>query len=81
VIAVARDQDDGVAADGEFAFLLDTAALGVAEVVEPIDELLLAEGLPAIQLQRPRIDPRQHALAFPVQALVDALARRSPSSS
>ena len=38
----------------------------------------VAEGLSAIQLQRPRIDPRQHALALPVQALVDALAEDHP---
>ena len=64
-------QDDGAAADGELAGLLDARALGVAEVVQPIDELLLGERLAAAQLERPREDARQHAIALAVQARVD----------
>ena len=43
----------------------------VAEVVEPIDQLPLAERLPAAQFHRPRVDARQHPLALAVQPRVD----------
>ena len=57
-----------VPADREFARLLGAGAVRVAEIVQPIDQLPLGEGLAAVQLERPgedaRIGPR-HLAAHP----------------
>ena len=76
--AVARQEDDRVAADGELARLLDARSLRVAEVIQPVDELVCAHRLAAIQLERPGVDARQHAVALAVQAVVDLPAEDDP---
>ena len=58
-------------ADRELAGLLDRVALRVAEIVQPIDQLPLGQRLAAAQLERPREDARQHAVALAVQPRVD----------
>ena len=50
--AVPGQQHDGAAADGELAGFLDARALRVAQVVEPVDELVIAERLALVQLER-----------------------------
>ena len=73
--------DDRAAVDGELAGLLERRALRVAEVVQPIDELPLGQRLAAPQLERPREDARQDAVALAVQARVDQARERRRSSS
>ena len=74
------DGDRGTA-DGELAGLGRLVPLGVAEIVQPIDELTLGERLTAPQFERAGEDARQHALALAVQPLIDGAARTRRSSS
>ena len=62
---------DRVAADRELAGLLGLGALGVAEVVEPVDELPRRQRLAAADLERRREDARIGALELAVQPRVD----------
>ena len=75
LVAVARDEDHGLAPDREFARLLGAGAVRVAQIVQPVDQLALGEGLSPVQLERagehPRIGPR-HLAAHP---RVDQLAK------
>ena len=68
VVAVARDEHHRVAPDREFPRLLGAGAVRVAQIVQPIDQLALGEGLSPVQLERagehPRIGPR-HLAAHP----------------
>jgi hypothetical protein len=70
-VAAARRDRDGVAPDGKLAGLLRAGAMGVAEIVELRDEVLLGDRLAAAQFDRARVDARQRALALAVQARVD----------
>ncbi len=76
--AVPGQQHDGAAADGELAGLLDARALRVAKVVEAVDQLVIAKRLSLVQLERPRVDAGQHAIALAVQARVDLSAEGHP---
>ena len=67
----ARHDRDRAGADRELAGLLEAIAVRVAELVEPIDQLLLGHRLAAAQLERPRQDAREHGRALAVQARVD----------
>ena len=69
--AVSRRQHDGAAADGKLAGFVDPRALRVAQIVEAIDELVVAQRLAPVQLERARVDAGQHAIALAVQARVD----------
>ena len=51
--------------------ILRLRPLRVAEIVEPIEQLLLRHVVAAPNLERPREDARQHAIALAVQARVD----------
>ena len=62
---------DQRAVDGELAGILRVRALRVAEVVQPIEQLLLRDVIAAPNLERPRKHARQHAIALAVQARVD----------
>ena len=46
---------------------LDRGALRVAEIVQPVDQLPIGQGLPAVQLERPREDAGERARLFAVQ--------------
>src|SRR5262249_12995395 len=70
-LVAARQNGDSARTDGKLARLLERRALRVAEIVESIDELPIAQRLTAPELQRPCVDARQHGLTFTVQALVD----------
>ena len=59
------------AVDGELARILYLRPLCVAEIVEPIEQLLLRHVVAAPNLERPREHARQHAIALAVQARVD----------
>ncbi len=59
------------AGDGELAGFLGLRALGVSEVVEPIEQLFLRDVVAAPDFERPREDARQHAIALAVEARVD----------
>ncbi len=67
----ARHDRDRALADRELAGLLQPIAMGVAELVEPIDQLLLGHRLAAAQLERPRQHAREHRRSLAVQARVD----------
>ena len=79
--AFPRQQHDGAAADGELAGFLDTRTLRVSQVVEPVDELVIAEGLPLVQLERAsrkRAEGRDRARRGDARRFA---GRRSPTSS
>jgi hypothetical protein len=67
----ARHDGDRAGTDRELARLLQMIAVGVAELVQPIDELLFRHPLSASQLERPREHAREHGGALAVQARVD----------
>jgi hypothetical protein len=69
------DRDDAGLAH-ELAWLLEHPALGVPEVVQPVDELPLGERLATPELEGPSKDTRQHALAGALQALIDQPGER-----
>jgi hypothetical protein len=71
-------QHDGAAADGELAGLLARARAARTQIVEPVDELVIAEGLALVQLEGPRVDARQHAIALAVQSCVNLPAEGHP---
>ena len=71
MIAAARQHDDRAAVDRELAGPLDARPLGVADVVQPRDELALADALAGVQRQRPREDARDDAIALAVQPRFD----------
>jgi hypothetical protein len=64
------------AADREFSGCLRLRALCVAEIVEPIQQFLLGHIVAAADFERPREHPRQHAIAFAVEARVDHPRKR-----
>ena len=64
------------AIDRELARLLDARALRVADVVQPRDELALADLLAGLQRQGTREDARHRAVALAVQARVDDARER-----
>ena len=70
-VAAAGDDGDGSGTDRELAGLLDSRALRVPEIVQPIDDLRGAERLALAQLQRSREHARQHALALAVEPRFD----------
>ena len=45
VVAVAGNERDGIAADRKFSLTLDARAFRVPEIVQPVDQLSLAERL------------------------------------
>ena len=45
--------------------------MGVAEIVEPIDQLTFRQRLPTPQLERPGVDAREDALALAVEAGIE----------
>src|SRR5262249_24614390 len=63
--------DERLAADREFARVLDAGALRVPEIVQPIDHLGLGHALAAPDRQRPREDARIGALELAVHPGVD----------
>src|SRR6185503_5296833 len=70
-LAAARGQRDDVAISGELAGLLYGRPVGVAQIVEPNDHILLRQRLATAELRGPGVDARQRALALAVQALID----------
>jgi hypothetical protein len=66
-----RHDRDRAGADRELAGLLEAIAVRVAELVEPIDQLLLGHRLTAAQLERPRQDAREHRRPLAVEPVVD----------
>ncbi len=70
-IAVSRDEHDGIASDRELAGLPGLGTIGIAELVQPVDELPRRHGLTPPHLERPREHARVHALHIPVQPGVD----------
>ncbi len=70
-VAVARDEDDGVAADRELAGLPGLGAVGIAELVQPVDELARRHRLAPPDLERPREHARVDPLHVPVNPGVD----------
>ena len=71
MVSLPRNDHHRVPADRELARLLAARTMGVAEVVEPIDELPLGERLPAMQLERAREDARIGPRHLPAHAGVD----------
>ena len=71
VVAAARHEHDGAAIERELAGTLDARPFGVADVVEPRDQLGLAQPLAAVQGQRPCEDARNDAVALAVQPRFD----------
>ena len=67
----ARHQCHDTSAGREFAGLPDGRALGVAEVVQAVDELPVSQRLTAAQLERPREHAGKGGGALAVQACVD----------
>ena len=65
-----------VLADREFTRLVGVRALRVAEIVQPIDHLLLGDPLAAIERERPREDARIRPLELALHARVDQLRER-----
>jgi len=78
VIAVARDEGNCVAADRELSRALDARAFGIAQVVQPVDQLSLAKGLAPVELQRSCVHAWQHTLALAVQPQIDLPAEQYP---
>ena len=78
LIAVARDERDGVAFQHELAGLLDPRSLGIPQVVQPIDQLPDAKRLAAIELERTRVDAGQDAIAFAVEPRVNLPREEDP---
>ena len=70
-VAVARDEDDGIAADRELAGLPGLGAVGIAKLVQPVDQLAGRHRLTAPDLERPREHARVDPLHLPVQPGVD----------
>ena len=70
-IAVPRDEDDGIAPDRELAGLPGLGAVGIAELVQPVDELARRHGLAAPDVERPREHARIDPLHVPVEPGVD----------
>jgi hypothetical protein len=70
-VAVPRNHQHGVPSDGELTRLFRSAPMGIAEVVEPVDDVGRRQGQPAPQLERPGIHPRIGALHFAVEPCVD----------
>ena len=66
-VAVARDEHERVAANGELAGFLAPLAVRVAEVVQAIHQLSGGDGLAALELER----PRENARIRPLQASLD----------
>ncbi len=86
LIAAARRSNTVLAIDREVAGALDPRALRVADVVQPRDQLRLAEALAGLQRQRSREHARHGAVALTVQPRVDdasvrhvEIRRRAPS--
>ncbi|MGC4084080.1 MAG: hypothetical protein QM736_18710 [Vicinamibacterales bacterium] len=71
-----RRDDDLIVGDRELARLGDAGPLGVADVVQPIDQLPFAQRLPRVDFERTREDAREHALPFAVQLPIDQAAER-----
>ena len=63
--------EHGVPADRELALLLRVSPAGVAQIVEPIDELCGLQGLAAVNLERTAEDAGIHAQHLAMNARVD----------
>ena len=70
-IAVPRDEHDGVASDREFAWLPGLGSIGVAKLVQPVDELPRRYGLAPADLEGTREHARVDPLHVPLQPRVD----------
>ena len=62
---------DGAGLNREFAGLIGFRALGIAKIVQSIDELLGAQRLANAELERPRKDSRQHSRVLAVELRVE----------
>jgi hypothetical protein len=70
-VSVLGYDQERVTPDGELAAQRCLGTVGVAEVVEAIDELVGGQGLAAMELERPGEHPRVDTLHLPVDARVD----------
>ncbi len=70
-LRASRHQRDSAGAHGEFTGTLRRRPLGVAKIIQAIDQLPIGQRLPASQFERPCQDARQGGLAFAVKPLVD----------
>ncbi len=75
-LAIARHDHDRVASDRELTGLLGAGALGVSEVVQPVDKLTRRHQLTAPNLEWTRKDPRVGALELAMQARIDQARER-----